>query len=160
MVADMLSSMPKATKSDQPAVEHLRLEGDVVGLWFEMQARLQTHFTDLAAHHNLTAAQAKVLMQLQPDIPVTMRNLAGQLQYDASNLTGVVDRLEEMKAVRRQAQPTDRRAKAVVLTEGGKRLRQAFWERLTNKSGPLGSLNSRELTNLRALLRSALRNAR
>jgi DNA-binding MarR family transcriptional regulator len=59
--------------------------------------------------------------------------------------------------VRRQPQPSDRRAKGVVLTEEGKRLRQAFWERLTSKSGPLGRLNSRELTSLRTLLRSALR---
>ena len=152
--------MPKKTTAAKPAAEHLRLEGDVVGLWFEMQARLQAHFTDLAAQYDLSAAQAKVLMQLQPDVPVTMRNLAGQLQYDASNLTGVVDRLEEMKAVRRQAQPNDRRAKAVVLTDEGRRLRQAFWERLTNKSGPLGTLKSRELTSLRTLLRSALRSDR
>jgi DNA-binding MarR family transcriptional regulator len=157
MVEDMLSIVPKTTRKARPAAEHLRLEGDVVGLWFEMQARLQAHFTDLAAQYDLSAAQAKVLMQLQPDLPVTMRTLAGQLQYDASNLTGVVDRLEEMKSVRRQAQPNDRRVKAVVLTEDGKRLRQAFWERLTSKSGPLGTLNGRELTSLRALLRSALR---
>src|SRR5258708_37522157 len=160
MVEDMLSPVPKTTRALKPAAEHLRLEGDVVGLWFEMQARLQAHFTDLAAQHDLTAAQAKVLMQLRPDVPVTMRNLAGQLQYDASNLTGVVDRLEDMKAVRRQAQPNDRRAKNVVLTEEGKRLRQGFWDRLTSKSGPLGNLNDRELTSLRTLLRSALRSDR
>src|SRR3981081_506383 len=160
MVKDMLQPMPQKPGAVNPAADHLRLEGNVVGLWFEMQARLQAHFTDLAAQHDLSAAQAKGLMQLQPDVPVTMRNLAGQLQYDASNLTGVVDRLEEMKAVRRQAQPNDRRAKAVLLTEEGKRLRKAFWERLTSKSGPLGSLNSRELTSLRTLLRSALRTDR
>lgn len=156
MVEDMLQSMPRPSKAVKPAAHHLRLEGDVVGLWFEMQARLQTHFTELAAQYDLSASQAKVLMQLQPDVAVTMRTLAGQLQYDASNLTGVVDRLEEMKAVRRQAQPNDRRAKGVVLTDEGKQLRQAFWERLTSKSGPLGRLNSRELTSLRTLLRSAL----
>src|SRR5260221_10704828 len=141
MVEDMLSRVPKTTRAFKPAAEHLRLEGDVVGLWFEMQARLQAHFTDLAAQHDLTAAQAKVLMQLQPDAPVTMRNLAGQLQYDASNLTGVVDRLEDMKAVRRQAQPNDRRAKAVILPERGKRPGEGFWERLTSKRGAAGDLN-------------------
>jgi DNA-binding MarR family transcriptional regulator len=124
-----------------------------------MQARLETHFTELAAQHGLSAVQAKVLLQLQPDGAVTMRALAGQLRYDASNLTGVVDRLEEMGSVRRQPQPTDRRAKRVVLTAEGQRLRQAFWERLTNKSGPLGRLNSRDLTNLRVLLRTAVRSA-
>jgi DNA-binding MarR family transcriptional regulator len=157
MVGDMLSPVPRTNRAVKPAVEHLRLEGDVVGLWFEMQAQLQAHFTELAAQYELSAAQAKVLMQLQPDVAVTMRTLAAQLQYDASNLTGVVDRLEAMKAVRRQAQPNDRRVKGVVLTDEGKRLRQAFWERLTNKSGPLGRLNSRDLTSLRTLLRSALR---
>lgn len=149
--------MPRSSQAVKPPANHLRLEGDVVGLWFEMQARLQAHFTELAGQHDLSASQAKVLMQLQPDVPVTMRTLAGQLQYDASNLTGVVDRLEDMKAVRRQAQPNDRRAKAVLLTDEGKRLREAFWERLTSKSGPLGRLNTRELTSLRVLLRSALR---
>lgn len=136
---------------------HLRLEGEVVGLWFEMQARLEGHFGDLAAELELTAVQAKVLMILQPDGAMTMRTLAGQLQYDASNLTGVVDRLEEMGAVRRQPNAHDRRTKAVVLTDQGQRLRLTFWERLTNNSGPLGRLNSRELASLRSLLRSAVR---
>ncbi len=159
MVEDILPGMSPPRKRASPPSEHLRLEGDVVGLWFEMQARLEGHFTELAAQHGLSAVQAKVLLQLQPDGAMTMRALAGQLQYDASNLTGVVDRLEEMGAVRRQPQPNDRRAKRVVLTAEGQRLRQAFWERLTNKSGPLGSLNTRDLTNLRVLLRTAMRRA-
>jgi DNA-binding MarR family transcriptional regulator len=85
-----------------------------------------------------------------------MRALAGQLQYDASNLTGVVDRLEALGTVRRQANPQDRRVKRVELTDTGRRLRQAFWARLTGRSGPLGRLNSRELTSLRTLLGSAV----
>jgi DNA-binding MarR family transcriptional regulator len=157
MGEDILPDMSQPRKRASPPSEHLRLEGEVVGLWFEMQARLETHFTELAAQHGLSAVQAKVLMQLQPDGALTMRALAGQLQYDASNLTGVVDRLEEMGAVRRRPQPNDRRAKGVVLTAEGQRLRQAFWDRLTNKSGPLGSLGSRDLTSLRTLLRTAVR---
>ena len=74
--------------------DHLRLEGEVVGLWFEMQARLEAHFTELAAQYKLSAVQAKVLLVLQPEAAMTMRSIAGALEYDASNLTGVVDRLE------------------------------------------------------------------
>ena len=139
--------------------DHLRLEGEVVGLWFEMQARLEAHFTELAAEFELTAVQAKVLLLVQPDGTMTMRTLATQLQYDASNLTGVVDRLEEIGAVRRQPHPHDRRAKGVVLTAEGQRIREAFWKQLTSHSGPLGRLNSRELASLRTLLLSAMRNA-
>jgi len=148
--------MAAPSKTAKPSSEHLRLEGEVVGLWFEMQARLEAHFTELAAQYGLSAIQAKVLLSLQPDGAMTMRTLAGQLQYDASNLTGVVDRLEEVGAVRRQPHPSDRRAKGVMLTDEGQRMRRAFWARLTNSTGPLGRLNGRELTSLRGLLRSAM----
>ena len=137
--------------------DHLRLEGEVVGLWFEMQARLEAHFTELAAQYKLSAVQAKVLLVLQPEAAMTMRSIAGALEYDASNLTGVVDRLEEMGAVRRQPHPSDRRAKGVVLTADGQRMRRAFWERLTSNTGPLGRLRDGELVSLRRLLGTALR---
>lgn len=122
-----------------------------------MQARLEAHFTELAAQYGLSAVQAKVLLQLPTGGATTMQALAGQLQYDASNLTGVVDRLEAMGAARRQPHPQDRRVKRVELTDEGRRMREAFWEKLTNRSGPLGRLNSRELISLRALLVSAMR---
>ena len=137
--------------------DHLRLEGEVVGLWFEMQARLEAHFTELASRYKLSAVQAKVLLVIQPETAMTMRAIAGALQYDASNLTGVVDRLEEMGVVRRQPHPSDRRAKGVVLTAEGQRMRRAFWERLTSNTGPLGRLHDRELVSLRRLLGTALR---
>src|SRR3981081_2845118 len=110
MVMDTLPSMSKPTAAAGTATSHLRLEGAVGGVGFEMQGRLQAHFTALAAEHGLSAGQAKVLLQLQPEGAVTMRQLAGELQYDASNLTGVVDRLEQMRAVRREPHPHDRRA--------------------------------------------------
>jgi DNA-binding MarR family transcriptional regulator len=151
--------MARRPRSNGGGMEHLRLEGQVVGLWFEMQARLEAHFTDLAAQHGLSAMQAKVLLQLAAD-GATMRALASQLQYDASNLTGLVDRLEAMGAVRRQPHPEDRRVKRVELTAEGRRLRESFWERLTNRSGPLGRLSTTELTRLRALLGSAIHGKR
>src|SRR6202140_1956509 len=104
---------PRAGERDS---DHLRLEGEVVGLWFEMQARLEAHFSELAAQYKLSPVQAKVLLVLQPETPMTMRSIAAALQYDASNLTGVIDRLEEMGAVRRQPHPSDRRSKGVILT--------------------------------------------
>src|ERR1700686_5438299 len=102
---------PRAGERDS---DHLRLEGEVVGLWFEMQARLEAHFTELAAKYELTAIQAKVLLLLQPEGAMPMRSIGALLQYAASNLTGVVARLEEMGGWRRQPHPSDRRAKGVV----------------------------------------------
>lgn len=135
---------------------HLRVEGEVVGLWFEVQAQLEAHFTRLAAEHGLSAVQAKVLMTLKPGQAVTMRALAGLLRYDASNLTGVIDRLEERGVVRRVPHASDRRVKEVSLSDEGAKLRLDFWTRLTGQSGPIGRLNDRELGELRTLLRSAI----
>ena len=149
--------MAERSRTGARGPEHLRLEGEVVGLWFQIQARLEAHFTELAAQYGLSGVQAKVLLQLPADGATTMRALAGQLQYDASNLTGVVDGLEALGAVRRQPHPQDRRVKRVELTAEGRRLREAFWGKLTNRSGPLGRLNSRELLSLRKLLISAMR---
>jgi MarR family transcriptional regulator, organic hydroperoxide resistance regulator len=129
---------------------------EVVGLWVQMQSRLQAHFAALAAEHSLSAIQAKVLLQLDPVTPVTMGTLAARLRYDPSNLTGVIDRLEALGAVRRRPDSRDRRVKGLTLTPAGAAMRDPFWQRLLNESGPLGRLSPGELGQLRAVLRSAL----
>jgi DNA-binding MarR family transcriptional regulator len=136
--------------------DQLPLVRDVVGLWFQMQSRLQAHFAALAAEHSLSAIQAKVLLQLDPDTPITMRALAARLQYDPSNLTGVIDRLEALGAVRRQPDLRDRRVKGLILTPEGARMRDPFWDQLVNDAGPLGHLGVSELEQLRTILRSAV----
>jgi DNA-binding MarR family transcriptional regulator len=144
------------TAAPRPATSQLRLVQEVVGLWVEMQSRLQAHFAALAAEHSLSAIQAKVLIQLDQDGAVTMRALADRLQYDPSNLTSVIDRLVELGAVQRRPDPRDRRVKGIVLTGKGLELRTAFWQRLVNEAGPLGGLGASELRQLRSLLRLAL----
>lgn len=145
-----------AEEAAEEAVDHLGLVREVVGLWVEMQSRLQDHFAALAAEQSLTAMQAKVLIQLDPDGAVTMRALAQRLQYDPSNLTGVVDRLEAAGAVERRSDPQDRRVRGIVLTPRGAEIRDAFWRRLINDAGPLGHLDAGDLARLGDVLRRAL----
>ena len=56
-----------------------------------------------------------------------MRNLAIHLHRDASNLTGIADRLESQGLVQRQVDPADRRIKRLVLTEQGARTADELW---------------------------------
>src|SRR5258708_2710829 len=113
-----------------------------------MRAGLQAHFTALAAEHSLSTVQAKVLLQLDPVQPVTMRALADRIQYDPSNLTGVIDRLEELGAVRRQPDPTDRRVRGLLLTAAAARMPDPFWHQLPNDPGPPGPLRASPLHQL------------
>lgn len=73
--------------------------------------------TASAAEQGLTMTQAKVLILLRQPLP--MRALAGLLACDASNITGLVDRLEAQGLVSRHLDPADRRVKNVVATEKG-----------------------------------------
>ncbi|QEV30147.1 MarR family transcriptional regulator [Streptomyces coeruleorubidus] len=75
--------------------------------------------TAAAAMHGLTMTQAKMLILLRQQ-PLPMRALAGRLACDASNITGLVDRLEARGLVARHADAADRRIKNVVATEEGR----------------------------------------
>src|SRR5215218_9395540 len=70
----------------------------------------------IAAELGLSPPGALALRHLDPDRPATMGELAQQLCYDNSNVTGIVDRLERLGYVERRANPLDRRVKLVHVT--------------------------------------------
>ncbi|MER5812588.1 MarR family transcriptional regulator [Streptomyces sp. NPDC002033] len=107
-------------------------------------------FAAAAARHGLTSTQAKVLAQL--DGPVPMRGLATLLACDASNVTGIVDRLEARGLVRREAAPADRRVKNVVATDEGREIIRRVREEMQATHGALDTLDQAESATLHALL--------
>ncbi len=111
--------------------------------------QLQDNYSAHAAALDLTAGQAKVLMALAPGESLPMRALADRLRFDPSNLTGLVDKLEARQLVVRRHDSTDRRVKALLLTDAGEQLRGAFWRRVTSGAGPFGHLSMGELSDLR-----------
>lgn len=90
------------------------------------------------------------------DEPRPMSALAGLLACDSSNVTGIVDRLEARGLVERQASPTDRRVKLIVLTDEGSRLREIVAGRMTTPPPPIAGLPAKDQRALRDLLRRAL----
>ncbi|MGA4843732.1 MarR family winged helix-turn-helix transcriptional regulator [Streptomyces sp. G45] len=108
-------------------------------------------FTAAAADQRLTASQAKTLSVLRRG-PAAMRALAGTLACDASNMTGIVDRLEKRGLVRREASPGDRRVKNVVLTPEGERTIDAIRASMHATTAGLATLDAEERATLHALL--------
>lgn len=107
-------------------------------------------FAAAAARHGLTSTQAKVLAQL--DGPLPMRGLAALLVCDASNVTGIVDRLEARGLVRREPAPADRRVKNVVATDEGREIIRRVREEMQATRGALDTLDAAESATLYALL--------
>ncbi|HZC42358.1 MAG TPA: MarR family transcriptional regulator [Streptosporangiaceae bacterium] len=138
-----------------PGTGYLRLVLDADLRLLTVAGQLRQHWGAHAASIGLSGAQAKVLLSLAPREEIPMRRLAERLDYDASNLTGVVDRLQRRGAIERSQGPADRRVKTLRLTPAGERLREQFWRGLTEDPGPLAPLaeaDLRELTRLLALL--------
>jgi DNA-binding MarR family transcriptional regulator len=73
--------------------------------------------------------QGHAMRVIEPDRPVAMSSLAAELVCDASNVTGIVDKLEARGLVARQGAEGDRRIKMLVVTEKGRQLRDQLWLR-------------------------------
>jgi MarR family transcriptional regulator, organic hydroperoxide resistance regulator len=117
---------------------------DAWQLLIKLSFSQQTQVSPLAAELELSPAQCHVLRLLEPERPLPMRALAEGLCCDASNVTGLVDRLETRGLVRRRASEEDRRVKVLELTPKGVRVRAVFLERMTAPPEGLARLTPRE----------------
>jgi DNA-binding MarR family transcriptional regulator len=70
-------------------------------------------------------------------------------------MTGIIDRLEKRALVRREARPSDRRVKDVVLTEEGERVIDVIRGKMHATQAGLDRLDERERDTLYALLERA-----
>ncbi len=116
------TSQPRSSAAASPSVEEL------VDLFLAVMGRLGRHFFECSAEFDLSPQQAKAFREL--DQPLSMKELADRLLCDASNVTGIVDRLEARGLVERQPEPGDRRVKRLVLTASGRELWQAHHDRV------------------------------
>ncbi|MET7851298.1 MarR family transcriptional regulator [Streptomyces avermitilis] len=111
-------------------------------------------FTAAAASESLTASQGKTLNVLRRG-PASMSVLATTLTCDASNMTGIVDRLEKRGLVRREPSPSDRRVKNVILTAEGERVINVIRGKMHATLVGLDRLSAQERDTLYALLERA-----
>ena len=100
----------------------------------------------------LTPGDMKALFALDRHEPRPMRALAAGWACDASNVTWMVDRLEERGLVERRTSTADRRVKTVVLTAEGEATKATLIERFQRPPDEFRDLSRRDLEGLRALL--------
>jgi DNA-binding MarR family transcriptional regulator len=117
---------------------------------------LRAAVTELLDELGLTEKQADVLWQLDPEVgQLSRRQLADRLHCDPSNVTFLVDRLEERGLVTRHEDSSDRRVKAVQLTPAGAEARARVMEGI-QIAPTFAALNRGERKQLAALLARGL----
>ncbi len=113
---------------------------------------------ELGAEYELTGMQTMMLFLLNHSRP--MNNFRKIFNCDASNITGLVDGLEQKHLAARYENTNDRRLKMVKLEPKGRRLRRELVDHLTTANSPLLSkLTLQELKTFVQLLEKITKGA-
>ena len=92
--------------------------------------RTRQHFYKVCESLELTPAQCMMLLILKPNEPRSMSDLSRAMSCDASNITGLTDRLEANNYIERVQVPSDKRVRHIKLTEEGIKCRKSLIESL------------------------------
>jgi MarR family transcriptional regulator, organic hydroperoxide resistance regulator len=125
-------------------------------LLLELIIAERTRLPAVAAELELSPMQLQVLRMIEPGRSVAMGRVACDLGCDASNITGIVDRLEKRGLVERRPAPADRRVKVLVITRAGTRVRRAAIDRLAQPPESIRRLSPEDQELLARLLQRAL----
>ena len=130
--------------------------GEAWALMHELFHASRRRFLAVASEFELSPPQVRALGVLDPDQPVPMSELAEALHCDNSNVTGIVDRLEDRGLVERRSASHDRRVKMLAVTPRGAEVRERLAERLEQAPTPLANLSPEDQRTLRDIMRRAL----
>jgi MarR family transcriptional regulator, organic hydroperoxide resistance regulator len=113
----------------------------------------------VAKEHALTLQQVAAIWNLAPGQGLAMNALAESLMCDASNVTGIVDKLEA-RGLAKRGQAEDRRVKVLTLTSEGEALREELRARMGEPPPWILSLSRDDQRALRDILRRGIEGAR
>jgi len=138
----MVQEMAKVTREAREATE----------LLIEILHVNKRRFQAAAKDFGLTPQQSIVVLNLPPGQSMPMNAFAEILMCDASNVTGIVDKLEARGLIRRE-QGEDRRVKVLRLTPDGEGMHTALKERMLTPPDWIAGLERDDLRALRDVLR-------
>ncbi len=142
-------SSERVTRPSSTACEAWRLVS-------ELFVALRERIPALAVELDLSPQQCHVLRSIEPGSKVPMRRLAETLGCDASNVTGIIDRLEARGFVARRTAAHDRRVKVLAITARGATARARIIARMAIPADAIAHLSEADLDLLCRLLRRAL----
>ncbi len=130
--------------------------GDLWLLMTEFALSLRGWWIGTCYSLDLTPVQGLALRTLDPEAPLAMSALADALACDASNVTGVVDKLEARGLIARQGAENDRRVKMLVVTEKGRAVRRQLLTRASQPPDEITAMPKEARCQMAAGLRAFL----
>ncbi len=143
-------------------VPGLRYSSGAQQLWalvVEALAGWERRLDEAAATLALSPVSAWALVQLDPENPISQKELAARLHCNPSTVVDPTDRLEEAQFVHRTT-ARDRRVNVLVLTAKGKKARAHLIERLFEPPEAFKRLAVKEQARFREVMIEAVRSIR
>jgi DNA-binding MarR family transcriptional regulator len=148
--------MQPSAKSNRPSRKPAKPTGPEVDAWVQIVRAYQLIMRRLEQALDgvgLSLPKFEVLAHLHFDGAITQNELAQRLLVTKGNVCGLIDRLETAGLVERMADPADRRANRLRLTERGTALlTEALPPHLALVKEMMGPLRPGELRSLHGLL--------
>ena len=109
---------------------------------------------DNAKKYDLTFIQAVTILISSETEPQPMKAFQEVYHCDASNVTGIIDGLEERQLVSRDELPTDRRVKTILLSPAGQETKEQLASDFVRMADEvLSPLSDEERTQFEAIVR-------
>jgi MarR family transcriptional regulator, organic hydroperoxide resistance regulator len=143
-------------------VPGLRFESPAQELWallIESFGGWEERMNEAAAATGLSPVSAWALVQLDPESPISQKELAARLHCNPSTVVDPTDRLEESSLVIRQASPADRRVNTLVVTPKGRSVRDGLIQRLFDPPEAFVRLSAEEQARFRDVMLAAVTDA-
>jgi DNA-binding MarR family transcriptional regulator len=122
----------------------------------ELCLGMRSWWSAICEEFDLTPSQGLALRSLDPDQPLAMSTLADALACDASNVTGIVDKLETRGLIARRGADHDRRIKMLCVTQAGRALRDRLVARLLDPPAVVAAVPRDTKAALTGILRKML----
>ena len=136
----------------------LRYSSKAQELWALLVASLagwEVRMNEASAAAGLSPVSAWALVQLDPEQPISQKELAKRLRCNPSTVVDPTDRLEEAGFVLRRTKPADRRVNVLIVTPKGAAVRKRLISRLMEPPAAFRDMTAKENTRFREVLQQA-----
>lgn len=135
------------------------LQDNLYWTLLQVSLRAKHSLINIGDRHDLTLMQLYSLASMEMDKPVPMNFFSSILSCDASNVTGIIDRLSAQDLIVRKEYPQDRRIKAVTLTEKGNALKKKLIDEIqVHESDALRNLSKEQKVQLQIIAALVIQN--
>jgi MarR family transcriptional regulator, organic hydroperoxide resistance regulator len=144
------------SESFVPGLRYRSRAHELWALVVESLGGWEERINEAAAEAGLSPVSAWSLVQLDPDHPISQKELASRLKCNPSTVVDPTDRLEEGGLVVRQANPADRRVNVLIVTPKGKQVRAELIDRLFEPPEAFRRLPAGDQTRFRDAMLAAV----